>query len=190
MNSKLIVPILIAAFIAWRIYIRTRRSFGRQRVQRQRMLARITVFALLAVLLLLLTRGNTWTLVALLAGGAGGAALGYLGLRHTRFESTPEGRFYTPHSYLGLALTAAFLARIVFDYFTLSSGALTAPAGQGPVVLPAESPLTLAVSAAFSAYYITYYAGILRKSRQRATPDAIAATRQAPAREDDRPAPP
>ncbi len=172
MSSKLIAPILITAFIAWRVYIRMRRSFGRQRVQPRRMTARITIFALFGVLLILFTRGNVWTLAALLAGTACGAALGYLGLHHTRFESTPEGRFYTPHSYIGLAVTVLFLARLAYDFQILYQGALPAQTGQEALALPPESPLTLAVSAAFSAYYLAYYAGILRKSRQPATPDA------------------
>jgi len=175
MSLKLIAPILITAFIAWRVYIRTRRSFGRQQVQPRRMTTRIAVFALFGVLLVLFTRGNVWTLAALLAGSACGAALAVLGLRHTRFESTPEGRFYTPHSYIGLTVTVLFLARIVSDYLTLAHGALTAPAGPGPVALPPEGPLTLAVSAAFSAYYLAYYAGVLRKSRQPAGAELIQA---------------
>ena len=166
MSSKLIAPILIAALIAWMIFVRVRRSFGCQRVQPRRTTVRIATLALFGVLLVLLTRGSVRTLAALLAGGGCGAALGYLGLRHTRFESNPEGRFYTPHSYIGLTVTVLFLARIVSDYLTLYHGALSAPAGQGPLALPPESPLTLAISAAFIAYYLTYYIGILRRSRQ------------------------
>jgi cytochrome b561 len=107
----------------------------------------------------------------LLAGGACGAALGYLGLHHTRFESTPEGSFYTPHSYVGLAVTVLFLARLAYDFQVLYQGALPVPMGRGAPALPPESP-PLAVSGAFSAYYLAYYAGILRRIRQPATPGA------------------
>ncbi len=165
MHSKLIVPVLIAALIGLRLYMRMRRSFGRQRVQPRRMTVRITIFALLCVLLVLFTRGNVTMLADLLAGGACGAALGSLGLRHTRFESTAEGHFYTPHTYIGLTVTVLFLARVAYDFLVLYHGALPVP-GQGPAALPPESPLTLAVSGAFIAYYLVYYIGVLRKSRQ------------------------
>lgn len=164
MHSKLIAPILIAAVIGLRLYVRMRRSFGRQRVQPRRMTARITIFAVLGALLLLITRAAVPAVAALLAGCACGAALGILGLRHTRFESTSEGRFYTPHTYIGLAVTVLFVARIAYDFLLLYHGA--PPTTGGPMALPHESPLTLAASGAFIAYYLTYYAGVLRKSAQ------------------------
>lgn len=165
MHSKLILPILIAALIGLRVYMRMRRSFGRQRVQPRRMTVRIAIFAILSVLLVILTRGNVVMLAALLGGGGCGAALGHLGLRHTRFESTPEGRFYTPHTYIGVTLTVLFLARIAYDFLVVYHGAPPSPE-DGQAGLPPESPLTLAVSGAFIAYYLTYYVGILRRSSQ------------------------
>ncbi len=40
-------------------------------------------------------------LEALIGGLVCGTVLAYVGLRHTRFELTPEGRFYTPHTSSG-----------------------------------------------------------------------------------------
>lgn len=165
MHSKLIVPIVVAALVGVRLYLRMRRSFGRQRVQPRRMTVRISIFAVLVALLALLTRGNAQAVAALLGGGACGAALGHLGLRHTRFESTAEGRFYTPHTYIGLTVTVLFLARLAYDFFVVYHGASPVSAS-GPGALPPESPLTLAISGAFIAYYLMYYTGVLLKSRQ------------------------
>ena len=167
MHTKLMVPILIAAIVVWRIYMRMRRTFGRQSVQPRRMTIRITVLALIGVLLLLAAKLDVWTLGGVLAGGACGALLALLGLRHTQFESTPEGRFYTPHTYIGLTVTVLFLARLAYDIALLSHGMPTASSSPGnPYAAEQDNPLTLAVSGTFIGYYLAYYAGVLRKSRQ------------------------
>jgi cytochrome b561 len=167
MHTKLLVPILIASVVLWRIYMRMRRSFGRQSVQPRRMTIRITVLALIGVLLLLAATLDLWTLGGALAGGACGALLALLGLRHTQFESTPAGHFYTPHTYIGLTVTALFLVRLAYDIALLSHGMPTAaPASSNPFAAEQNNPLTLALSAAFIGYYLAYYTGVLRKSRQ------------------------
>lgn len=167
MHTKLIVPVLIAAIVLWRVYVRIRRSFGRQSVRPRRVTIRITVLALIGVLLLFAAKLDLWSLGGVLAGGACGALLALLGLRHTRFESTPEGRFYTPHTYIGLTVTVLFLARLAYDIALLSHNMPTSAAGPGNLYAAEQSnPLTLAVSGAFIGYYLAYYAGVLRKSRQ------------------------
>ncbi len=170
MHANAIVVIVVAALIGVRIYLRLRRSFGRQRVQPRRLKTRIALFACFGLLAVLLASPEARTLALLLAGGACGAALGALGLRHTRFESTPEGRFYTPHTYLGLAVTVAFLVWMVYDYLNAyhQLAAATAANPHG-APMPPESPLTFAISGAFIAYYTAYYLGVLRRSRQAAT---------------------
>ena len=55
-----------------------------------------------------------------MVGVVGGAALGRLGLRLTRFEQTPLGLFYTPNAHLGVALSLLFLGRLIYRVFQLS----------------------------------------------------------------------
>ena len=38
-----------------------------------------------------------------------GVPLGLIGLRLTSFETTPEGRFYTSHPYIGVTIAAVFV---------------------------------------------------------------------------------
>lgn len=52
MHSKLIIPVLVVALLAWRIYIRMRRTFGRQRVEPRRLRVRITLLGAIGALLL------------------------------------------------------------------------------------------------------------------------------------------
>lgn len=166
MNPKLFAPILIGALIVWRLYTRTRRSFGRQLVRPRPMTIRIVVLALAGAFVAVAASRDVRMLAALLLGGACGAVLASIALRHTRFEVSAEGRFYTPHVYIGLAVTALFLARIAYDYFMLYQGMPSGAAG-GPryPASPHYTPLTLAVSGAFIAYYLTYYIAVLRMSR-------------------------
>ena len=94
------VPIAIICLFAWRIYARVRRTVGRQRVKPGRMIARIVIYAVITVLFsaVSITFSGEWTgFASLMAGVAGGAGLGLIGLHLTRFETTPEGRFYTPN---------------------------------------------------------------------------------------------
>jgi cytochrome b561 len=164
MHSKLIIPILIGAVVLWRIFIRTRRSFGRQRVQPKRMAVRIGILGLFAIALLAMTVAAPWSLAGVIAGIGCGALLSLLALRHTQIEATPEGRFYTPHTYIGLTVTVLFLARLVYDFMLFRNAASLPITGGRPPTFH-ESPLTLAVSGAFIGYYIAYYVGVLRRSR-------------------------
>ena len=169
MHSKLIIPVLVVALLAWRIYIRMRRTFGRQRVEPRRLRVRITLLGVIGALLLVAAGHDAWSLGGICAGAAGGALLALLGLRHTRFEATTEGRFYTPHTYIGLAVTAAFFGRLIYDLlqFSHDAPALSALPGAGPGPNP-YNPVTLALSGAFIAYYLAYYLGVLRCSLQAA----------------------
>jgi cytochrome b561 len=91
-----------------------------------------------------------------------GAAVGWFALRHTQFEATPEGYFYTPHLYIGIAVTALFvgrlLYRIVLVYDTMGH------AGAAPT--PDNNPLTLGILFLTASYYIVYCIGLLRWLRE------------------------
>ena len=164
MHAHYIVPVLVVLFILWRIYMRMRRSFGRQRVQPRPMAIRIGIFGLLGIGLLAMSARAPWSLAGVFVGAALGALLSLLALRHTQFEATAEGRFYVPHTYLGLTVTALFLIRLVYDFMLFRADATLPSAGVGPATFH-ESPLTLAVSGVFIGYYIAYYLGVLRRSR-------------------------
>jgi len=172
MDPKLITPILFAALVAWGVWRRMRRTFGRQPVQAGRIWLRIGVLTLVGGLVFLTSAArNTQTLGALIAGVICGAALAYVGLHHTQFEVTPEGRFYTPHTYIGLAVTALFLGRLLYRFLNLSNGAQAfAGTNQSFPVAYQRSPLTLGFFGVLVGYYVLFYAGVLVKARSLALP--------------------
>jgi hypothetical protein len=147
-----------------------RRSFGRQRVREGFMWFRIGVLTLAAALIGVAIARDVDVLGALLAGIACGAALGYVGLRYTKFEITPEGRFYTPHAYIGLLVTALFVGRLLYRFLGAYDG-VTPPmaAGQSLAAMYRHSPFLLAVFGAVMGYYVLYYLGVLQRTRSPAS---------------------
>lgn len=161
-----LITIALLGLIAWRLYRRIRRTIGRQRLSRVRPWVTVVVFPLLVVLLGLASYGRPLATAALGAGVAAGIALGIVGLRLTRFEVLPEGRFYTPSAHLGIALSTLLVCRIVYRFsvrgfpWTSTPGASTV-AGT-PRGLP--TPLTLLLIGTLAGYYTSYAIGLLRWS--------------------------
>jgi hypothetical protein len=167
LDNHAVTSVLIAAVLGWAIYRRARRSFGRQPVNIVRLRLRIGVLAVAAALILAVSATNVNLLAALLGGIACGAALATVGLRHTRFEATSAGRFYTPHTYIGLFISALFIGRILFRYLTLyGNPQAMAQARPNPFDQYHRSPLTVAIFGVLVGYYILFNLGVLRKSRE------------------------
>ena len=166
MDPRLVTPYLIVALVVWGIYRRMRRSFGRQRVRDGFMWLRIGILALFAAVIGLQIARDIDLLGILLAGVACGAVLGYFGLKHTKFDVTPEGRFYTPHTYIGLAVTALFVGRLLYRFLGMYNGLVPpASAGQDLATIYRHNPFTLAVIGTLVGYYVLYYAGVLQRTR-------------------------
>ena len=121
MTPQALVPALaLPALYAWIFYRRVRRNIGRQPYQPGRMTFRIVLLTALAAWLLFAVHHAT-VLAAGLGGLLGGVVLALVGLRLTRFESGPDGFFYIPNAYIGVGLSALFLGRLVYRFFTTGS---------------------------------------------------------------------
>ena len=167
MDPKLLVPILLAALAVWAILRRVRRNFGRQPVQEARIWLRIAILTLVSVLVLVPSASrDTQMLEALTGGVVCGVALALVGLRHTQFEVTPEGRFYTPHTYIGLTVIALFVGRLLYRFLYLTEGTrAVAAADQNLASAYQRSPATIGIFSVLVGYYVLFYAGVLVKSR-------------------------
>lgn len=166
MDPRAVTPYLVAALVAWALYRRMRRSFGRQRVRDGYLWLRIGILAAIAVLIGAGIARDFDVLSALLAGVACGAVLGYLGLRYTKFEITSEGRFYTPHAYIGLAVMALLVGRLLYRFLAMYDGAVpAAAAGRDLAAYYQHNPFTLAVFGAVVGYYVLFYVGVMLRTR-------------------------
>jgi len=170
-DQHLLMPILLSVLVCWAIYRRVRRSFGRQPVRLGRMQLRVALLSVIGALVLAASARDRNLLGALIGGVACGLALGYIGLRHTRIEVTPQGHFYTPHTYIGLFVTALFLSRLIFRLLTVPlSGSAGVQPDSNPFDVYQRSPLTIAMFGVLLGYYEFYIVGVLKTCRQLAVP--------------------
>jgi hypothetical protein len=95
-----------------------------------------------------------------LIGMGFGAILGLLGLAMTRWESQPEGLFYTPSGWLALLVTLAIAARFVYGWWHATHSGGIAPGDQHWLITSSGTQLSLAVAAGLISYYLVYSIGV------------------------------
>jgi hypothetical protein len=155
----------MAALILFALYRRFRGVFGRQPLRPTKLRSRIAVLAVVAVLFGLRALHSPAMMGAGLAGLAAGAVVAWWGLRLTRFDLMPGGIFYTPNAYLGAALAAVLIGRVVYRFVLLYPALETAKAETGSAFAGyTSSPLTFALFALVIGYYIVYCAGLLSRA--------------------------
>ncbi|HUD49217.1 MAG TPA: hypothetical protein VMR33_20480 [Candidatus Baltobacteraceae bacterium] len=162
MTSPNFVPVVVGALVVWRIYSRMRRNIGRQPLRPKRLVTRIVVYAVLTCLIAVFSVMHPSLLLGLGGGLALGLPLAWVGLKLTQFEANAEGRFYTPNSYIGSALTILLAARLAYRLIALSN--IAAAPAQPPALM--HSPLTFCVFGLLAGYYMAYYLGVLARSRK------------------------
>jgi hypothetical protein len=127
---------------------------------------RMVLFAVIGAALV----ASAWFTPTLgLGGGAGllvGAALGIYGLHLTRFDDTPQGRTYTPNRYVGFVLAALLLARLAYRFAIVASARAQSMQDPGAMATLQRSPLTFAIFGVLVGYYLSYYGGLLWRTRQ------------------------
>jgi hypothetical protein len=155
----------MAALILLAFYRRFRRLFDRQPLQPTRIKVRIALLSLVTLFLVLRGLYSPNLAAAGVVGLATGAALAYVGLRLTRFDSMPGGIFYTPNGYIGAILSALLLSRIVYRFQVIYPAFQAAQADDAnPFAAFQRSPLTFALFGIVIGYYLAYYAGLLIRS--------------------------
>ena len=102
---------------------------------------------------------------ALIGIGCGGI-LGLVGLAMTRWESEPQGLFFTPSRWLALIITLAIAARFVYGWWRATHSGSNAPGDQHWLITASGTQLSLAVAAGLIGYYLVYSVGVrLRVAR-------------------------
>lgn len=169
---------IMVPIMAWVVWRRVRRSFGRQPIKRKTMIARIAIFAVAGVLLALSGLQKVELAEGLFGGVVLGAALGLLGVRLTRFEVDPvRGDCYVPNPWIGAFLTVLLLGRLAYRFIVVMPQvhqAHVALQGQGVPNAGAQawssgytsSPLTMLVIGLLIGYYILYFTGLLIHHRR------------------------
>jgi hypothetical protein len=96
---------------------------------------------------------------AVIGMGCGGV-LALLSLGITRWESRPQGLFYTPNRWLALLVTLAIAARFVYGWWRATHSNSNAPGDQHWLITASGTQLSLAIAAGLIAYYLVYSIGV------------------------------
>jgi hypothetical protein len=170
------LPVLAYAgpLLAFSAYRRVRRNIGRQAYRPLRLAIRSGVIALIFLVLLFWPAFDPQLALAMVAGACAGALLARLGVRLTRFETLPEGRYYTPNTALGVGLSLLFMARIGYRVVVVLPALQAASETGGGAALRgamsgSRSALTMALLGLVLGYFFAYCLGILRRARLAAT---------------------
>ncbi|HEY8683481.1 MAG TPA: DUF1453 domain-containing protein [Rhodanobacter sp.] len=162
MPAHLTNYLIMLPLLAWIVWRRVSRQFGRQPIQRKRMIARIVIFAILGGLFSLAGFHDIQLTEGLLVGVLVGALIGTIGLRLTRFEIDPvKGDCYVPNPWIGALLTALLLGRLAWRLMQMQQ--ISATQGAGAYTY---SPLTMLVFGLLIGYYIVYFSGLLIHHRR------------------------
>jgi hypothetical protein len=151
----------VVALMLFVAYRRVRRAIGRQRLQPLRMKVRLGILTLASVAFIVVPRGDLLVFAAAAAGAVLGIALAVYALRHTQFEITADGTFYTGHPYIGLGIALLFIGRLVYRFIHMSTTSGMA-GGASPFSGMVGNPVTTGVFFVVAGYYIAYYTGLLR----------------------------
>ena len=162
-------PAAIAAFVAFigfMLYRRYRGMVGRQPLVPTRLMFRVGMLGLAALFFLIPSLSHPAAAAISLVGLVVGGLIGLAGLSLTRFERAPDRDYYTPNTYLGLAVFGIFLARLAYNFTRVSAQlqTLPPPGSQGPPPgfgSLTANPLTAALLLMVFGYYLVYEAGLL-----------------------------
>jgi membrane protein CcdC involved in cytochrome C biogenesis len=168
--------VLMVALVASLAYRRVRRTVGRQRITPRRFVLRASLLVLVGGVLFasLLLAVDLSRLGEVFAALAVGIALGFYGLRLTRFEVVDGAVYYVPNPYLGVIISALLIGRIAYTlvFSAISGNSPLGPASFDPSTSggagfqQAYDPVSGTLLYLFIGYYVTYYAGLLMRSRQ------------------------
>jgi surface polysaccharide O-acyltransferase-like enzyme len=169
-----LIVVALVPLILWRLYSRYRKLMSRQKSHAWRHWTAAIFFPTILVLLAVTSLVHPLSEAALAGGIVIGAVLSHFGLRSTRFESTPEGIYFTPNARIGIVLSLLLVARIAYRLYEMWGVAMVTREGQMQDFT--RSPLTLVIIGMLLAYYAAYAIGILRWRRANAAAPAPGGT--------------
>jgi hypothetical protein len=151
-----VTPFLIGLMV-WGVYRRVRRNIGQQPLRPARIIVSLVVLSLVSALLVFVSLPFPKMLMGIGGGMLLGGALGFLGLRLTKFETTEQGHFYTPNTHIGIALSVLLIGRMLYRWWMFRDAATAAPMDQSQLF---QSPLTYFILGLTLGYYFVYRIGL------------------------------
>lgn len=160
--------VILALVILFSLYRRVRRTVGVQKIVPRSMWTRIAVFAVICGLFLVSGLTHPLALLADAVGAAAGVAIAVAALRTTAFERRDDAWYYRTHTWIGLGVSALFVARLVYRFAMLQSAFGSGAQAAAPHLQfgsYAADPLTTGVYFLVAAYYAVYYILLMRRAK-------------------------
>jgi hypothetical protein len=169
--NPVFIYVVVGALLAWRIYRRIRRNIGRQKLRPVRIIVSLVLFGVVSLVVIVVGLQSPGLLAGYAGGILGGAALGFVGLKLTRFDTTGEGHFYTPDTRIGVGISLLLTGRIIYRIAVLNTASL---APNHPPAM--NSPLTFLIVGLTAGYYMVYYIGLFVHTHDKTPATATAAS--------------
>ena len=158
MDISTIALLVLTPVLVWRIYTRLKGVLGRQRSVMQRHYTGALVFGAMAVVPASQFVSEPMMLGWLAIGVALGIGWGIWGLKLTRFETRPDGYFFTPNLRLGMIIAMLFVACLLYIAFEIYANQ-----GSGlPTPRVTDYPFFLPCLGLVSGYFGIISVGLLR----------------------------
>jgi len=166
----LFVLLALAGVVLLSLALRYRAGTARRQGRRWVASLNVSMTSLSAILFLFFTfLLSFWVGSAFrfaLIGMGCGVILSLFSLALTRWESRPEGLFYTPNRWLAVMITLAIAVRFVYGWWRATHPSNNAPDDQHSLITASGTQLSLAVAAGLIGYYLLYSIGVrLRLTR-------------------------
>jgi len=163
MSLTTLALIALVPFLIWRIYQRLKAQMARQRSILSRHYTGLFVFSVMLLIPASELADRPLQLAALAAGAIGGIALGSYGLRRTRFETTPEGYFFSVPQRMSILVAMLLVARVIY----LGIEIYMNQGSSQPNPRFTDSPLTMVCLGITAAYFASFSAALMRWRKQK-----------------------
>lgn len=165
MNISTIVVLLLAVWVVYRVVLRVRRTFAWQRLNRRKLRTGVYMFGAVGLLFFLEGAFHPVSLVSDIAGLAAGGLLAYAGAALTRFERRDGQPHYRSSIWIGGTVTALFLGRLVYRFYTLfAMDGSGQPMGAAERLTAMGSGWTSGLMLIMFAYYVVYNVLLMRRA--------------------------
>lgn len=166
MNATMMIAVPLALFVGYRVVRRVRRTFVWQTWSVRKLRFSLAILSIVGLIFFLEGARQPVSLLSNALGLALGAALAYWGAAMTRFEQRDGEPMYRPNPWIGGAITALFLGRLGCRMYVMLQPEVFADGFSFRAASPFQSmggSWTSGLMLVMFAYYITYYAILLRR---------------------------
>lgn len=162
--------IIIAVLVLFGVYRRVRRTVGFQYLVLGRLITRVVIFSILAVIILVAGAVYPVSYVYDAVGVVIGGAIAFISIRTTKFEMRSGRWGYLQHMWIGIGLVVLFIGRLTVRFIEVSQdvGKIQQQTSVNNQIAAQNfsDPWTSGIFMLLVAYYIGYFGFLVRNARR------------------------